>query len=254
MKVAVIISHLTKSFGQFVAIADFCLEVQQGSIVSILAPSAAGKTTLLRTIAGLERPTAGKVLVNGSEVKEPSPDIGFMFQQDTAFPWLTVRANMLFGLRLKANRHRVRSKKIEDLIFETAKELNIESLLERYPSQLSGGQKQRVVIARSLILQPTVLLCDEPFSALDEATRRDLRDVVLELHQMYQPTVIFITHNIEEAIYLGDRVIICSGPPLRIVSDSIVQFSQPRSAELLESKEFREVYRNVREIATQRRA
>jgi NitT/TauT family transport system ATP-binding protein len=244
----IIIKNLNKSFGKFSVIDNFSLDIEDGSITSILAPSGAGKTTLLRIISGLERPDNGSILLGSKEVVNPSPEIGFMFQEPSAFPWLTVKENIEFGLRLNANKSRLTSIKISDEIHSICRELNLERVLDLYPSQLSGGQKQRVVIARSLILKPKVILCDEPFSALDEITRSDLRELLLELHERYLPTVIFITHSIEEAIFLGESLIVCSGPPLRFEERIEISFQLPRNASLLTTRGFLEMKAKVKSI------
>jgi NitT/TauT family transport system ATP-binding protein len=173
-----------------------------------------------------------------------------MFQESSAFPWLTVQQNIEFGLKLKANQHKMNGNDIGQDVYRLCKELHIEHFLEFYPSQLSGGQKQRIVIARSLILKPTIILCDEPFSALDEMTRNDLRELLLELHSHYSPTIVFITHSVEEAVFLGNYVVISSGPPLRCVETMDIKFSIPRTAQLLDTREFLEAKLKAKKILT----
>jgi NitT/TauT family transport system ATP-binding protein len=248
MKSAITIKNMTKAFGQFVVIDNFSLDIEEGTITSILAPSGAGKTTLLRVVSGLEKPTSGSVTIDSNEVTQPSPEIGFMFQESSAFPWLTVKQNIEFGLKLKANKHKVNGNDIGQAVYRICKELNIDKFLEFYPSQLSGGQKQRVVIARSLILKPKIILCDEPFSALDEITRNDLRELLLELHSHYLPTIVFITHSLEEAVFLGNHVVISSGPPLRCVEIVEIKFSLTRTSHLLDTREFLEAKLRAKNI------
>jgi NitT/TauT family transport system ATP-binding protein len=245
---AISINNLTKRFADFTVIDDLNLEVECGSITSVLAPSGAGKTTLLRIISGLSKPTNGQVLVNGKDVSGPTPDIGFMFQESSAFPWLTVRDNVNYGCRLTANRSRRDRRCDGDALRHLCRELGLEKFLDYYPSQLSGGQKQRVVIARSLILQPQIILCDEPFSALDEVTRNELRNLLILLHKRYSPTIMFITHSVEEALFLGDRLVLCAGPPLKALFDMPVSFMQPRRSELLYSDEFERLKKDTRKI------
>jgi len=238
MRAAITVNNLNKKFGDLLVIDKLNLNIEAGSITSILAPSGAGKTTLLRIISGLEKPTSGTIKLNGERVSEPNPDIGFMFQESSAFPWLTVRKNIEFGLDLKTNRRRVKREELEDKVVQICRELNIDRFLDFYPSQLSGGQKQRVVIARSLILKPKVILCDEPFSALDELTRADLRGVLLELHRHYSPTILFITHSVEEAVFLGDYLFICSGPPLRVIEEMKINLPATRKPALVDDEAF----------------
>jgi NitT/TauT family transport system ATP-binding protein len=247
----IVITKVKKSFDEFRVIDDFSLSIKRGSITSILAPSGAGKTTLLRIISGLERSDNGTVFLDGQQVVGPTPEIGFMFQEPSAFPWLTVKQNIEFGLRLRANKYRLRTLESSREIQSICSELDIERVLDLYPSQLSGGQKQRVVIARSLILKPQVILCDEPFSALDEITRSDLRELLLKLHDRYLPTIVFITHSIEEAIFLGDALVICSGPPLRSEKELEIDFERSRDAALLTAKEFLNLKVQVKSILSQ---
>lgn len=244
---AILTQKLRKQFNDFLVIDDFSLEVEEGSIVSILAPSAAGKTTLLRILAGIILPTSGTVKICGQSIHGVNPNIGYIFQEDSVFPWLTVRQNIAFGLSLRAHRH----ENSIDLVRELAQQLYIDRVLDSYPSQLSGGQRQRVVIARSLILQPKVLLCDEPFSALDELTRAELRELLLRVHARYHPAVIFITHSVEEAIFLGSRVVICSGPPLRFVDAVDIPFSLPRRSDLVDTEAFRQLHKKVKRMLLQ---
>jgi NitT/TauT family transport system ATP-binding protein len=247
MRAAISINGLTKRFGSFTVIDELNLEVESGSITSVLAPSGAGKTTLLRIISGLAKPTSGQVLVNDKVVSGPTPNVGFMFQESSAFPWLTVRQNVEFGCRLAANRSRQDRTRDELKVKQLCSEVGLERFLDHYPSQLSGGQKQRVVIARSLILQPQIILCDEPFSALDEVTRNELRNLLIQLHSRYSPTVMFITHSVEESLFLGNRLIVCAGPPLKAFVDRTVNFNQPRQLNLLFSDEFTTFKRDVKE-------
>jgi NitT/TauT family transport system ATP-binding protein len=238
---------ITKKFNNnYKVIDNLNVEFQKGHIVSMLAPSGGGKTTLLRIISGLTKATKGIVLVDDKQIVEPTPDIAFIFQESSAFPWLTVKENISFGLKLKANQNHSNSDTLNQKIFDICNELNLEKFLDFYPSQLSGGQKQRLVIARSLILEPKIVLCDEPFSALDEITRNDLRLLLLGLHKNYAPTIIFITHSIEEALFLGNRLILCSGPPLVIQEDIELNFTQERNLDLLDSQEFLNLKKTIK--------
>jgi NitT/TauT family transport system ATP-binding protein len=249
MNSAITIRALTKRFGSTEAIRSLSLEIDRGLITTILAPSGAGKTTLLRMIAGLDFATEGTVEVNGHAVIGPSLEMGLVSQEPSIFPWLTVRQNLDFGLALQVNQNRNAGSRWS--VDEITDALGLRALLDRYPRQLSGGQQQRVVIGRSLILSPHILLCDEPFSALDEVARNDLRILIANLHVRYLPTVLFITHSIDEALFLGDNVVICSGPPLSVVEHRTVTFSQPRNLDLLETEEFQSQRRQIRRVILQ---
>jgi NitT/TauT family transport system ATP-binding protein len=235
------------SLGGRKIISDFNLRVREGSFVCLLAPSGAGKTTLLRIVAGLQAPSEGTLVVRSSGGKRDAR-IGFMFQENSIFPWLSARDNITFGMQLKRNREIAESMESAASVDKLGRELGIEDQLDLFPRQLSGGQKQRVVIARSLILEPSILLCDEPFSALDELTRRELREQLLDVQSRHSPTILFITHSVEEAVFLGERVVVCSGPPLRIESDFEVTFKHPRDRRLLEKPEFFDAMQKVRRV------
>jgi NitT/TauT family transport system ATP-binding protein len=244
MPSAISIKNLTKHFGDCLVIDDFSLEVAQSAITVILAPSGAGKTTLLRILAGLEQHTEGHVIFHDHELSEPGPEIGFIFQEPSAFPWLTVRQNIEFGARLKANRGHIQNSAARAA--ELCVELGLERQMDYFPRQLSGGQKQRVALGRALILQPSLLLMDESFSALDEMTRSEMRQLLLQLHQHYQPTVIFITHHIEEALFLADELVLCTASPLRFKEQIPVRYPVPRNNDLLESREFLDLKARIR--------
>jgi NitT/TauT family transport system ATP-binding protein len=191
----------------------------------------------------LDEPDSG-VIEFDDKIVAPSADVGYIFQHDSAFPWLTVRRNIGFGLKLRANAGRVMSDTVGEIIQEISAAVGLDELLERFPRELSGGQRQRVVIARSLVLQPRVLLCDEPFSALDDRTRQSLREQILLIRQRYRPTIVFITHHVEEALFLADQVVVCDGPPLRIRAVRSINFDS-RDADLIASAAFREELHNI---------
>lgn len=235
-------------FNNLKVIDGLNLEIHQGSITTILAPSGAGKTTLLRLIAGLESATEGKILVNGHEVREYNQGVGYIFQESSIFPWLTVEENIKFGLKLKANRNKNNQPDTNKLIDRICTDLQIENFKTSYPNQLSGGQKQRVAIARSLVLRPKVLLFDEPFSSLDESTRQNLREQLLELHSFYKPTIIFITHSIEEALFLGDQIFICSNRPIKLLHTYEARFNMNRNHDIIDSSEFLAHKLNIKKI------
>jgi ABC-type nitrate/sulfonate/bicarbonate transport system ATPase subunit len=237
------IKRLSKRFGTTSVLNGFSLNVDRGQITVLVAPSGAGKTTLLRLVAGLDKPDSG-VIEFDDGIAAPSADVGYIFQHDSAFPWLTVRHNIGFGLELRANVGRVGANTREEIIREMSATVGLGEVLERFPRQLSGGQRQRVVIARSLVLQPRVLLCDEPFSALDDRTRQSLREQVLLIRERYRPTIIFITHHVEEALFLADKVVVCDGPPLTIRAVRPINFDR-RDVDLIASAPFREELHNI---------
>lgn len=213
---AIQIKNLSKNFGNHTVIENLNLNIEAGKITAILAPSGAGKTTLLRLIAGLDKPTSGKIFVDGKEVVEIPRNLGFMFQENSVFGWLSVRKNIEFGLNLTVNKKQTIYENKWTLVENIAELVGISNFLDYFPSQLSGGQKQRVVIARSLILNPKIIICDEPFSALDEKSREELRQLVLNIQREFGNTVVFITHNTEEADFLGDYVLLCSTLPMSV--------------------------------------
>ncbi|QYR21457.1 ABC transporter ATP-binding protein [Paenibacillus sp. sptzw28] len=199
--------------------------VIHGEFLCLLGPSGCGKSTLLRLIAGIEHTGAGQILCGGIPVTGPDPSRGFVFQDYGLFPWRTVRQNIQFGLELKKVPRRER-KEISDYYLNLMELSHAESL---YPEQISGGMKQRVAIARSLCLQPDVLLMDEPFGALDALTRLKMQEELMRIWQLEKITVIFVTHDVEEALYLADRIVIMAARPGRVKEVVSVPIARPRS-------------------------
>ena len=194
------------------ALEDINLSIAEKEFVAIVGPSGCGKTTCLRMVAGFEMPTAGIVSVNGKAVTSPGPDRAVVFQQFALFPWKTVRENLDIGLRNKSLAKPERDRLIADAL----KLMNLESHTDAYPHQLSGGMQQRVAIARAYVLDPEVLLMDEPFGALDAQTRVVMQEELVRLARVNPRTVLFITHAVEEAVYLADRVAVMTRRPGRI--------------------------------------
>jgi NitT/TauT family transport system ATP-binding protein len=194
------------------ALDDINLEIAQKEFVAIVGPSGCGKTTCLRIVAGFEKPTSGTVRVNGKPVSGPGPDRAVVFQHFALFPWKTVRENIDLGLR---NKNLVKEKRAE-LIADALNLMNLESHADAFPHQLSGGMQQRVAIARAYVLDPEVLLMDEPFGALDAQTRVVMQEELVRLARVNPRTVLFITHSVEEAVYLADRVAVMTRRPGRI--------------------------------------
>jgi NitT/TauT family transport system ATP-binding protein len=226
------VQRLSKSYRQMggaitEAIGDISCSIEPGEFVSFVGPSGCGKTTLLMCIAGLIAPTSGRVLIHGAEVKEPPASLVLVFQEfnRSLFAWRSVLGNVLFGLEAKGklSRHEANTK-ARSLI----ELVGLKGFEHHHPWELSGGMQQRVAIARALAYEPEVLLMDEPFGSLDALTRLELEDTVLRLWQQLGTTILFITHDIGEAIYLSDRIWILSGRPSRIIEELSIDFARPR--------------------------
>ncbi|MBP5304972.1 MAG: ABC transporter ATP-binding protein [Lachnospiraceae bacterium] len=207
------------------ALSNVNLDINEGEFVCIVGPSGCGKSTLLEIVAGLLPKTEGKVLVGEEEVKGPSRDIGVVFQNAALFPWRSVKKNILFGLENTKVTKEEKEKRLEyylDL-------MGLKGFENKYPAQLSGGMKQRAGIARTLIAEPKVILMDEPFSAVDHLTRCTLQDELVNIRQKEKKTFFFVTHDINEAVYLADRVIVLTPRPGRIMSEYRIKLPYPRS-------------------------
>lgn len=215
--------------GQVIAVDRVSFDVAQGEFVCIVGPSGCGKSTLLNTIAGLEVPFEGEILVEGLPMHRPRPDVGMVFQQPYLFPWKSVRRNIAHGPRMLGKSAREANAIADDLIAM----VGLKRFADAYPNILSGGMQQRVAIARALANQPRVLLMDEPFGALDAQTRAVMQDNLLELRDRINATIVFVTHDIDEAIVLADRVLIMSAGPGRILRELDVALPRPRSNAIL---------------------
>ncbi|TGN82836.1 ABC transporter ATP-binding protein [Bradyrhizobium yuanmingense] len=215
--------------GQVIAVDRVSLSVAQGEFVSIVGPSGCGKSTLLNAMAGLERPFGGQVLMAGEAMRKPRPEIGMVFQQPHLFPWKSVRRNIAHGPRA-LGKPKAEALRIADGLIEM---IGLTRFASAYPHTLSGGMQQRVAIARALANQPSVLLMDEPFGALDAQTRAVMQDNLLELRERINATIVFVTHDIDEAILLSDRVLIMSAGPGRILRDLQVSLPRPRSSAIV---------------------
>jgi ABC-type nitrate/sulfonate/bicarbonate transport system ATPase subunit len=206
-----------------IALSDVSLVVEAGEFVSIIGPSGCGKSTLLRLLAGLEKPDAGELLVGNDPINGPSAEHGLVFQDPNLFPWLTVRGNIQAGLVARGVLHAKR-REVEDFM----RLVGLEEFANAHPHHLSGGMAQRVALARALINHPTVLLMDEPLGALDTFTRMKMQDEVLRLWQMRRMTTLLVTHDIDEAIYMSDRIVIMKSRPGRIEQSIVVNLERPR--------------------------
>ncbi|HYA27923.1 MAG TPA: ABC transporter ATP-binding protein [Acidobacteriota bacterium] len=225
------IQNLSKSYRQAggettVAIGNITCQVEAGEFVSFVGPSGCGKTTLLMSIAGLLAPSSGCVVVNGKEVTGPPPNLVLLFQEynKSLFAWRSVLGNVRFGLDARGDHSAAAGKKARSLI----ELVGLKGFEKHYPWELSGGMQQRVAIARALAYEPEVLLMDEPFGSLDALTRLELEDTLLKLWAELKTTILFITHDIEEAIYLSDRIWVLSRRPSQIIQELKVNFSRPR--------------------------
>jgi sulfonate transport system ATP-binding protein len=225
------------------ALAAIDLEIAQGEFVCLVGASGCGKSTLLRIIAGFEQPTTGEVRINGKKVTGPGSDRGMVFQDYALFPWMTVRQNVGFGPRQRG----LPRKEIEDLSDEYLKLVGLDRFGDRYPNQLSGGMKQRVAIARVLANNANILLMDEPFGALDALTREQLQRELQQICSRTGVTTIFVTHSVEEAVLLADRVLVMSAGPGHIDADFDITLSRPRD---VSSPEFNLLRRSVAERLT----
>jgi NitT/TauT family transport system ATP-binding protein len=224
------LDNVTKTYGGLdgsttVALDGISLEVGDNEFVSILGPSGCGKSTLLRIIDGLIGFDSGQVNFNGQPITRPAQDRGFVFQAFNLFPWRTVRGNIEFGLEI-SGMSKDRRREVSDRLIAL---VGLSGFDKKYPYELSGGMQQRVGIARALAIEPEVLLMDEPFGALDAQTREDMQDELMRIWSAERKTVLFVTHSIEEAIYLSDRIIIMTPRPGRVLADIAVPFERPRT-------------------------
>ena len=217
------------------ALKDINLLVEDGEFVSIVGPSGCGKTTLIKCLAGLVRPTAGRILLDDRPVTAPGPFLGFVFQNPLLFPWRSVQANIGYGLELAGVNRQEVSKKAGEL----AETVGLSNFLGAYPHELSGGMQQRVNLARALALDPKGLLLDEPFSALDAQTREFMQEELQRIWRTTRKTAVFITHQISEAIYLADRVFVLSARPGQLLKEIPVPIPHPRPLEVKRTPEFR---------------
>ncbi len=240
------VDRVSKEFasnpGSVLAVADFTFEARDQEFVVIIGPSGCGKSTALRMVAGLDFPTAGKILLDGREISGPGPDRGMVFQSYTCFPWMTVKRNVLFGLRFRKDLPRSECGPMADYYLEL---VGLAEFADAFPKHLSGGMRQRVAIARTLAANPEILLMDEPFGALDTQTRSLLQDELVNVWEQDHKLVVFVTHDIDEAVYLADRVLVSTARPGRIKAEIRVDLDRPRPPEMKLSPEFLEIKRHV---------
>jgi len=234
--------------GSIIAVDEFDLAIDSGAFVSIVGPSGCGKSSLLNLVGGFIQPTGGNIYVGGEVVTEPGPDRGFIFQDYALFPWKTVLKNVKFGL---ANVHTDWSdSKIEDTALDYIAQVGLDGFETQYPKELSGGMKQRVAIARTLAYEPEILLMDEPFGALDAQTRESLQDDILDIWADSETTVMFVTHDIDEAVYLSERVEVMTAHPGSNKTSIDTEFPHDRSVhreDIFSTETFNRAQRKVRE-------
>lgn len=226
------------------ALDNINLKIEDNEFAVIVGPSGCGKSTLLNIIAGLEPATSGEIVMDGKFIKGPGADRGMVFQSYTLFPWLTVQKNVEFGLTIKG----ISKKQREQISFHYLQMVKLENFAHLYPKSLSGGMKQRVAIARALANQPDVLLMDEPFGALDAQTRVVMQELLLKIWEESQKTIIFITHDIDEAIFLADKIYVMTRLPGRIKQEIKVDLPRPRDHQIMVTPEFMDLKKQVVEL------
>lgn len=229
------------SHGPVHSLSNVDLDVARGEFVALVGPSGCGKSTMLNLVAGLLEPTSGQILVNGESIHGPSPDRGVIFQQYALFPWLTAQQNVEFGLRLKKLRKAEREERARYYL----RLVGLEASAEALPKELSGGMKQRCAIARAYAVNPSLLLMDEPFGALDALTRVQMQEDLLSTWQQERRTVLFVTHDVDEAVYLANRVVVMTPSPGRISDTVDVDLPYPRTEEMRLSDEFTHIRARV---------
>lgn len=223
------------------AVQDVTCTVHPGEFVALLGTSGCGKSTLLNAVAGFLKPTQGHILLDGVPVTAPGAERGMVFQHHALFPWKTVQANVAFGLKMRGVPSDVQQEQVRALLHV----VGLEEFAQAYPAQLSGGMQQRVGLARALINQPRVLLMDEPFTALDAQSRLMMQELLLHLWQELRPTVLFVTHDVDEALFLADRIVIMTARPGRIKQELAVPFARPRRLDLTTDEVFMSLKRDI---------
>jgi NitT/TauT family transport system ATP-binding protein len=251
------VEHLGKTYGEgddaVEAIGDLEFEVGENEFVCIVGPSGCGKTTLLKCMSGLLTPTRGEIRLHDERIDGPPERMALVFQEygRSLYPWMSVRQNVAFPLRRK----RLDKQAASELVERAVESVGLTGFLDRFPWELSGGMQQRVAIARALAYQPEILLMDEPFASVDAQTRADLEDLILEVRRQYGVTVVFVTHDIDESVYLGDRIVVLTPAPTKVQETLDVDLPSPRDQ--LETKEQPEfarlrghVYRSIKRKQT----
>ena len=242
--------HVSLAFdtpkGKLNVVDDVSYDIRDGDFVAVIGPSGCGKTTMMSMLAGFQRPTIGSVLFDGKPVKGPGPERGVIFQEYGVFPWLTVKQNIAFGLKLKANY--VPASERDGICEHYLGLMGLSDFANSYPKHLSGGMRQRLAIARAYAVKPQFLLMDEPFGALDAQTRANMQNLLLKVLATEGKTVMLITHSVEEAIYLASRIVVVTARPARIKEIIDVPFPYPRDESIQELAEYTVLRSHVREL------
>ncbi len=226
--------------GNLTALDKLNLKIRENEFTVIVGPSGCGKSTFLYLVAGFEKPTSGKILLDGEEVKKPGPDRGFVFQEFALYPWKTVLGNVTFGLEIQG----IKKKKAKEVAMKYIEMVGLKGFENKYPNTLSGGMKQRVAIARALAYDPKVLLMDEPFGSLDAQTRKLMQQELIKIWRNWRKTVVFVTHSVIEAVYLADRILVMTARPGKIKKEIKVNLQRPRN---YTGEEFLEIRKKVLE-------
>ncbi|MDD2897855.1 MAG: ABC transporter ATP-binding protein [Desulfuromonadaceae bacterium] len=234
--------------GAVQALNQVSFEVRRREFISIIGPSGCGKSTLIRILAGLEEHSSGNILLDGHEVSGPGPERGMVFQGYTLFPWLTVLKNVMFGMEVSGGSSGLTGNTIAQEARDWIEMVGLTAFTDSYPHELSGGMKQRVAIARALANRPRILLMDEPFGALDAQTRAKMQSYLLQIWKNVDVTIIFITHDLDEAIYLSDRIVVLKANPGEVQEIIEVPVEHPRSPEQLLSQEFLATKKRLEEL------
>lgn len=230
--------------GEMTALNGVNLDIHENEFITVVGPSGCGKSTLLNIIAGLLKPTSGEVLCNGKPVEGVGRERGVVFQQYALFPWLTVKKNVCFALEMRG----IKGEEAEEQAMKYLQMVDLEKFADHYPKELSGGMKQRVAIARSLANQPEVLLMDEPFGALDPHTKANMQLLMREIWETEHPTVVFITHDIDEAVFLANKIYVMSARPGRIIKEVNVYLPHKRRLELKDTPEFIRIRKSINDL------
>jgi NitT/TauT family transport system ATP-binding protein len=249
----IVFDHLSLSFptaaGSVPVIDDVSLTIHDREFLSLIGRSGCGKTTIMNIVAGFLEPTSGMLTLDGRAVTRPGPDRGVIFQEYGIFPWLTVKQNIAFGLTLRANRQEAAVR--EEICQRYMRLMGLAEFADAWPRTLSGGMRQRLALARAYAVKPEFLLMDEPFGALDAQTRSAMQDLLLQVLAAEGKTVILITHSVEEAIYLSNRIVVMTARPTRIREIVEVPFAYPRTSALHETREFGALRAHVRDLVMQ---
>ncbi len=250
------VESVSKAFGKgdkrVTVLSDVSIDIADGEFVAVVGPSGSGKTTLLNAIAGFVLPDVGTIVVNGAKVHGPGPSRCVVFQEYAIFPWLSVRQNIAFGTRLAS--WSGNSQNRQAIVERYLELMDLTAFADALPKTLSGGMRQRVAIARAYAVDPAILLMDEPFAALDALTREQMQGTLLEINNKERKTVLFVTHQVEEALYLADRVVVMSSRPARIQEIVEVPWGQTRPHGIKTSEDFIELRRHIEDLLHATRA